>query len=132
MAKTISQKVIFKNTAPKELYDLYMDAKKHSAVTQSKAKINAKVGAAFSAYNGFILGKNLQLVKDKQIVQSWRGSDWKKTDTDSTFIINLEAKGKDTVLHMTHANIPDQHVKGITSGWHEFYWDLWKDHLKGE
>ncbi len=30
MPKTIKQKIVFKNTKPKDLYDLYMDSKKHS------------------------------------------------------------------------------------------------------
>jgi activator of HSP90 ATPase len=129
MTKTITQKVVFKNTTPKALYELYMDAKKHSAVTGAPAKITAKEGTNYSAHDGYITGKNLQLVKDRLIVQSWRGSDWDKHHVDSTFIIKLEPKGKDVVLHAIHANIPNEEVEGIKSGWHEFYWEPWKKYL---
>ena len=33
MSKTIVQDVVFKNTTPKVLYELYMDGKKHSIAT---------------------------------------------------------------------------------------------------
>ncbi len=132
MPKTITQKVVFKNTTPKALYDLYMDAKKHSAATGDTAKITAKEGAKYSSYSGYISGKNLQLIKDKLIVQTWRAQDWNKSDIDSTFIINLEAKGKDVVLHMIHVNVPDKQASSTDKGWHDYYWKPWKQYLAGK
>jgi activator of HSP90 ATPase len=132
MAKTITQKIVFKNTSPKVLYELYMDSKKHSAATGSPAKMSSKVGGSFSVHDGYISGKNLHLLKDALIVQSWRGMDWDKADADSTFLINLEKKGKDTVLHAVHANLPEKHADGINKGWHDFYWKPWKQYLAGK
>jgi activator of HSP90 ATPase len=132
MPQTIVHKVVFKNATPKDLYDLYMNPKKHSAATGEKAKISAKEGSPFSAANGWITGKNLRLVKDKLIVQSWRGKDWSKNDPDSTFVISLDQQGKNTTLHAIHANIPDNQVKGIDKGWYEFYWEPWKKYLAGK
>lgn len=50
MPKNIVQKVVFKNTTPKALYELYMDSKKHSVATGAPAKISAKEGGKFSAH----------------------------------------------------------------------------------
>jgi activator of HSP90 ATPase len=133
MPKTITQKVVFKNTSPAKLYSMYLDSKQHAAITGGvAAKISAKEGAKFSAHDEYITGKNLQLVKDKLIVQSWRGSDWNKGDADSTFILQFEPKGKDTVMYMTHANIPDKHADGIKQGWVDHYWNPWKEVLSGK
>ena len=132
MAKSIVQKILFKNTTPKVLYDLYMDAKQHSQIAGAPVKITEVEGAKFSAHGEYIKGKNLQLIKNKLIVQSWRGHDWDKSDIDSTFIINLEAKGKDVVLLATHANVPDRHVEHLAKGWQDFYWKPWKQHLAGK
>jgi activator of HSP90 ATPase len=132
MSKTIVQEVVFKNTTPKDIYDLYMDAKKHSAATGAPAKISNKEGGSFSAYGGYITGKNLQLLKNKLIVQTWRAQDWKKDELDSTFIIALKPKGKDVVMQAVHANVPDKQAKGIDKGWHEFYWEPWKKYLAGK
>jgi activator of HSP90 ATPase len=71
-------------------------------------------------------------VKDKRIVQTWRAQDWNKKDLDSTFIIDLEKKGKDVVLHAIHANVPDKHAKGIDKDWNTFYWEQWKKYLEGK
>jgi hypothetical protein len=30
---------------------------------------------------------------------------------------------------MVHANIPKRYVKGIKSGWNDFYWKPWKVYL---
>jgi len=132
MAKTIVQKVVFKNTTPKALYELYMNAKKHSAATGVPAQITNKEGAPFSAHAGYITGQNLKLVKDQLIVQSWRGTDWNKKEGDSTFMIHLEPKGKNVILHAVHANIPDKEAEGIDKGWHTFYWEPWKQYLAGK
>ena len=74
MAKYIAQKVTFKNTKPKALFDLYMNAKQHALVTDAPAKISSKAGSAFSAYGGYCFGNTVYTVKDKLIVQTWRGS----------------------------------------------------------
>src|SRR5580658_3799426 len=117
MAKTIVQKVVFKNTTPKVLYNLYMDEKKHTMIAGAPCKISAKEGAKYTVHGGYISGKNLQLIKDKLIVQTWRAQTWDKSDVDSTFIINLEQQGNDVVLHAIHANVPDKHVAGVKKGW---------------
>jgi activator of HSP90 ATPase len=75
MSKTIHQVVTFKST-PHEVYEALMDEKTHSAFTGGKAKISRKVGGQFTIYEGDIEGKNLELIPDQKIVQSWRYSDW--------------------------------------------------------
>lgn len=130
--KTLTQRVVFKNTSPEQLYELYMDAKLHSLVTGNKAKITKKEGAAYSAFGPFISGKNLKLVPGKLIVQTWRANDWRKSDTDSIFMLQLEKKGNDAVLNMVHANIPDDQAEGIKGGWNDYYWTPWKLHLSGQ
>src|SRR5580698_1444681 len=131
MAKTIVQKVVFKNTTPKDLYDLYMNAKKHSKATAAPAQITSKEGADFSVHNGYITGQNIKLIKDNLIVQSWRGADWDKSDPDSTFIISLEPKGNNVTLHAVHTNVPDKQAEGIEKGWYSHYWEPWKQYLAG-
>ena len=129
MAKTITQKIVFKNTIAKVLYNMYMNEKMHAELTGSSAKISAKEGATFSAHGDYITGKNLQLIKDTLIVQSWRGSDWDKKESDSIFILKFEPKGKDTVMKMIHANVPSKHVDGIKKGWDDYYWSAWNEAL---
>lgn len=132
MPKTIRQKIVFKNTTAKDLYDLYMNSKKHAIATGAPANISAKEGGKFSAHDGWITGENLKLVKDKLIMQSWKADDWSAKDGNSTFLIFLEPKSKDVVLHVIHANVPDKDYESISKGWYEYYWEPWKKYLAGK
>ena len=132
MPKTITQKVVFKNTTSKALYDLYMNAKKHSKATASPTKITAKEGTKFSASSDYITGTNLKLVKDQLIVQTWRAVDWDAKDPDSILILHFEPKGKNIILNVAHVNVPDKQAKGIDQGWHDYYWEPWKQYLAGK
>ncbi len=129
MAKTILQTVVFKNTTSETLYDIYMDSKKHSKATGGTAKIFTKIGSPYSAWDGYINGKTFQLVKGKMIVQSWRSSDFKSSDLDSTLILSFEKKGNDAIVSMVHANVPDHKYTSLKSGWNDFYWKPWKKYL---
>ena len=126
------KKVVFKKTTPKAVFDLYMNAKKHSLIAGSPVKVSSKAGASFSAHNGYISGATILTIKDKLIVQSWRGSDWDDADADSTFTIILEPKGKDVVMHAIHANVPDVHAGHLAKGWFDHYWKPWKQYLAGK
>ena len=89
-------------------------------VNGATAKISASEWAMFSAYDGYISGKNLRLIKYKLIVETWRASEWNEADTDSIFIFNLEPNGKDVVLNAIHANLPDKYAS-ISKRWYEYY-----------
>ena len=129
MAKTITQRIVFKNIPATALYDTYMDAKEHNAAVGVAAKIQNKEGTKFSAHENYVTGKNLQLIRHKLIVQTWRASDWSKSDLDSTFILAFEQRGNDGIVNMTHANVPDKHVAGIRKGWDDYYWKPWKKYF---
>ncbi len=65
MTKTITQKVVFKNTTTKALYELYMDTKKHTIATGAPAKFSDKIGGKYSAHGGYIPAKIYTLKKIK-------------------------------------------------------------------
>ncbi len=71
MSKPIKQSVTFK-ASPHAVYEALMDSKKHSAFTGGKASISRVVGGKYTAYDNYVNGKNIELVPDKKIVQSWR------------------------------------------------------------
>ncbi|MFI5187286.1 MAG: SRPBCC domain-containing protein [Chitinophagales bacterium] len=129
MSRTITQKIVFKNIPAATLYNTYLDSKEHSASIGASVKIQKKEGTKFSAHDDYITGNNLQLIKNKLIVQSWRASDWNKSDPDSTFILLFEQKGNDGIINMVHANVPDKEVEGIRKGWNDYYWKPWKKYF---
>lgn len=129
MPKTIIQKVVFKRVPVTTLFNTYMDSKEHSASTGAPVKIQNKEGAKFSVHDNYATGKNLQIVRNRLIVQSWRASDWNEADEDSTFILLFEQKGADGVINVVHANVPDKEYEELKKGWIEFYWKPWKKYF---
>ena len=132
MSKTIIHTIIFNNTTPEVLYNLYLNAEEHGKIIGSPASISDREGALFSLHNGYITGRNLQLIKNKLIVQAWRTMGWDSNAPDSTFIMLFEANGNDTTVTATHVNVPDQHLESIDKGWHGHYWTPWRQYLAGE
>jgi len=53
-----------------------MDSRKHARFTGGSARISRKVGGKFSVHDGYAEGRNLELIPDMKIVQTWRASDW--------------------------------------------------------
>ena len=129
MPKTIQQKVTFR-ASPEALFDTYLSTRKHSAATCAKAVMSRRVGAAFMAHAGHLRGRNLAIVPKRLIVQSWRGSNWKKRDLDSTLVLVFSRVRGGGRISMVHANIPDANVASITRGWSEYYWKPWKQYLR--
>jgi activator of HSP90 ATPase len=130
MAKTIIQSVIFKGVTPQQLYQTYMDPKKHAAAIGATVSIQNKAGAVFSAWDGMLKGRNLLLIKDKMIVQTWRATSWNKTDADSVLTFRIEAVKGGARIEMVHAFVPDHDYKGIKEGWPAYYWGPWKAYFK--
>jgi len=122
MEKTLRQTRTFRATA-KELYDLLMDSKQHSAVTGAPAKISAKIGGKFTAFGGDLEGTTLELTPNKKIVQSWRSSDWPPgVYSRATFVFSPAGKGK-TKLTFTQSGIPEGQYEDIRQGWITYYWE---------
>lgn len=119
--KTIKQGVMLPAT-PAAVYKYLMDSKLHSKFTGDIAKISKKVGGKFSAFGGYITGKNLILQPGKKIVQAWHGSDWPKGHiSEVTFLLKKAKNG--TKLMFTHKGVPVNDFKDKVSGWKKFYWE---------
>jgi activator of HSP90 ATPase len=106
-----------------------MDSAKHSAATGAPAKISPKVGGKWSAFGGMILGKNLDLVPNRMIVQSWRSSAWKKSDPDSVLIVRFEKSPGGATAYLAHVGVPQHDHEGVTQGWKKYYWEQWEKYL---
>jgi len=122
MTKTIRQQVLLP-AAPKKVYAALMEEKQHAAVTEGAAKISQKIGGAFSCYDGYVTGLNVELVPGKRIVQAWRARDWPKgTFSLVTFALAPAAGGK-TKLTFTHHGVPASDYKDKCAGWRMYYWE---------
>ena len=127
--KTIKQEVIVPAT-PVEVYEAFIDAKKHSAFTRSKATCDPRVGGEFTAWNGYISGKNLELEKGKKIVQEWITTDWPQNYPPSRLELNFKAVKAGTEISMIHSEVPAEQADDTKQGWIDFYWEPLKEYFK--
>ncbi len=125
---TIKQKTLIP-AAPDEVYEALMDAKKHSAFTGSKATCDPKVGGKFTAWDGYISGRNLQLEKGKRIVQEWSTTDWPEAYPPSNLKLTFQKTKSGTEISMIHLDVPVEQADDLAEGWIEFYWKPMKEYF---
>jgi len=109
---------------------MLMDSKKHAELTGSPARMSSKVGGKFTAWDGYILGKNLELVEGKKIIQEWSTTEWPEGYPPSRLEITLSKKGKGTTLKMLHSKVPAEQRDDYAQGWLDYYWNPLKSHFR--
>jgi uncharacterized protein YndB with AHSA1/START domain len=128
MSKPIQQEVTFK-ASPERVYGALTDAKQFSKVCGgAPTEIKAEEGGAFSCFGGMIVGRNLELVPGKRIVQAWRAGNW-KPGVYSIVKFELEEKGNETRLELEHTGFPEDNREHLDAGWVSNYWEPIKKYL---
>lgn len=120
MPDSIQLSSIFPVT-PDELYRAWLNSDEHTAFSGGEAEVTPKVGTEFSAWDGYITGKNLELYPGRKIIQSWRTDEFEETDADSRLEIQLEAVPGGCKLTLLHSGIPDGEGEKYAEGWEEHY-----------
>ena len=111
------------SATPEQVYTAWLSSQGHSDMTGSKATASNKVGDEFTAWDGYLYGKNLKLALNKKIVQSWRTNEFPEDAPDSILTITLEATEKGTKLTLKHADTPDEQEKNYEQGWQDHYFE---------
>ncbi len=124
MTPVIQQTVRFRTT-PHELFEMFLDSRKHSQSTGMPARISRKIGGGFRAFDGALEGKNLLIVPGKQIVQLWRATHWKKEDW-SILILTFSKVPRGAQIDLVHVGVPAYDRKGVREGWPKYYWRPWR------
>src|SRR5208337_1923164 len=125
---TIKQSVIIP-ASPKEVYDAYVDPKKHSEFTGSKATGKPVVGGKFTAWDGYISGKFLELEDGKRVVQEWISTDFPEGYGPSRLELCFNKVPQGTELVMVQSGVPEEIADDAAEGWVEWYWDPLKEYF---
>jgi activator of HSP90 ATPase len=83
-----------------------------------EAEMSTVPGTEFSLWDGSIVGKNLEFVQGKKLVQQWY---FGEQSEDSIVTIILHPHQEGTSVELKHTNIPDQDFDDIVDGWKENY-----------
>ena len=109
--------------SPTEIYRAWLDSVAHSEMTGGEATMSDQVGADVSAWDGYITGRNLELVPGERIVQSWRTTEFDDEFEDSIVTIVLQETEDGTLLTLQHSNVPDEHKSYEEGGWQSNYFE---------
>ena len=114
---------------PEEIYSAWLDGNKHGKMIGAEATGKAEVGSEFTAWDGYISGRNLELVPNKKIVQAWRTIEFMDDDKDSHLEIHLSADKKGCKLTLIHTNIPENQPD-YEQCWADNYFDPMKEYFQ--
>ena len=82
------------------------------------AEMSEEPGSEFTLWDGDISGRNLEFIKDRELVQEWYFGD---QEEKSIVTIEIKPEGEDSVVTVEHSNIPNDDFDQIAEGWREFY-----------
>jgi len=115
-----------------DIYDAWLDGKRHARMTGTdNASASARVGGRFTAWDGYINGRNLKLVPGRRIVQAWRTTEFSDSDPDSQIEVTLAKTARGTRVTLRHSNVPDGQT-GYKSGWVQFYFEPMKTYFRSQ
>ena len=133
--EAIHQEVVFKANRAR-IYEALMDSKKFDAVTKlsaamtsgmmpagsAPASVSQEAGGAFTAFGGYVTGRQIELVPGQRIVQAWRAGSW-DPGVYSIARFELVEQGTATKLVFDHTGCPSGEAAHLAEGWKGNYWE---------
>jgi len=115
--------------SPDKVYSAWLDSDEHSAMTGGFAQITDHVGGNFEAWDGYIRGKNLELVQASRILQLWRTNEFEDSEEDSLLEILFESATEGTRITIRHTQLPS-HGMQYKQGWKDSYFSPMKAYFE--
>jgi activator of HSP90 ATPase len=106
---------------PEAIYRAWLSSREHSAMTGARATASTRKGGRFTAWDGYIRGRNLKLRPQWCIVQAWRTTQFSPRDPDSRIELCIHRKGKGAEVLLIHTGLPPRQAAGYRSGWRSYY-----------
>jgi activator of HSP90 ATPase len=92
------------------------------AKMRNPTKMSPQAGGTFVLFDGYIVGRQLELVPDELIVQAWRVRNWPR-GVYSIARFELSEQAGATKIVFDHTGFPKGDAEHLASGWQEHYWD---------
>ena len=126
-AESIHQEVVVKATS-KRVYEALTDPKQFTSVmtfspvkNPPPAQIGRAAGESFTLFGGHIVGRHVELVPFRRIVQAWRVEDW-DAGVYSIAKFDFTDQGPQTTIVFDHTGFPKGKADHLAEGWHLNYW----------
>ncbi len=122
MSDRIHQEVVLPAPA-KRVYQALTDAAQFSEVTGgAPAEISRDEGGPFSCFGDKVVGRHVELVPDRRIVQAWRTANW-EDGVYSVVRFELQEDDKGTRLVFDQSGFPEHEKGHLEAGWPKMYWE---------
>jgi len=120
----------------KRVYEALTDADQFGKVVQLSAvmqsggmktgaapvTVSREAGGAFSAFGGYITGRQVELVPNERIVQVWRAGSWDAGSYSIAKFVLVE-QGAETKIKFDHTGFPKGQAEHLAEGWRVNYWE---------
>ena len=127
--KTKFELIVTLHASAEKVFNAWLSSDGHSAMTGSAAKVDGKVGGAFTAWDGYIFGKTLEMESPRRIVQAWRTSEFPEGAPDSRVEILFDKVKDGTKVTLVHSAMPEDQVESYRQGWEDFYFKPMKEYF---
>lgn len=94
--------------------------------TGEKAEMSTEPNSEFSILDGSLVGRNLEFIENKMIVQEWYFGE-ENPENPSIVTIKLHKDEEGTSVELRHTNIPDEAFYDIVDGWNHVYFKGLRD-----
>lgn len=125
----VIRQTVIVGASPLEVYEAYVDPKRHAAFTGSGTTGSPKVGGRFTAGDGYTSGRYLELEPGKRVVHEWTTSEWPDGYPPSVLELTLRPKEGATELTMVQSKVPAEQVEYYAEGWKKYYWGPMKEYF---
>ncbi len=106
------------DASPEEVYIALTNPLTIKLWTNEEAEMSTEPGSEFSIMDGNIVGKNIEFVENKKIVQQWY---FGEQEAASIVTIKIHAHAEGSSVELRHSNIPDETYDDIVEGWNSAY-----------
>jgi uncharacterized protein YndB with AHSA1/START domain len=115
---------------PEQVYRAWLSSGEHSAFTGGPAEVEARVGGAHTAWDGYIEGRVLRLEANRRIVMAWRTTEFPSGAPDSRLDIMLAPEMGGTLLTLVQTGIPQGDGPKYDEGWKDNYFEPMADYFR--
>jgi activator of HSP90 ATPase len=119
------------SATPNDIYEAWLSSSGHTAMTGGGAVVDPRIGGEFTAWDGYIWGRTLELEPGRRILQSWRTSEFADRDADSHVEVLLEAVDGGTLVRLRHGDVPVGHRGYEDGGWRDNYFEPMTAYFEG-
>jgi len=108
------------DASPEQVYQVLADATALSALSGKSGQPGRTAGAEFSAFDGNVVGRQIELVPGERLVQAWRFPVW-EPGTYSIVTFTLTAADGGTLMAVEQHGVPADWHEHVSTNWPTFY-----------